>query len=192
MQESGSWASMSFPFSCCFLPEPFGFGKWPTAGSGTQDLLLALAEDRFFPKKIVIGLVRDEFAPFLTTRFFTPDFFDNCLRVMLFIFKAAVFLRLSQIWYLLHIFFEVCQPPPPHLHATTGSRKPKCPDLAPDLGQCVMSVRSGECVYGTENCPKCSAPSPRRRRILRRNMVRGCAGLREICLCVCLKYEIAL
>ena len=144
MQESGSWASMSFPFSCCFLPEPFGFGKWPTAGSGTQDLLLALAEDRFFPKKIVIGLVRDEFAPFLTTRFFTPDFFDNCLRVMLFIFKAAVFLRLSQIWYLLHIFFEVCQPPPPHLHATTGSRKPKCPDLAPDLGQCVMSVRSGE------------------------------------------------
>ena len=112
MQESGSWASMSFPFSFCFLREPFGSGKWPTASSGTQDLLLALAEDRFLPKKVVIGLVRDEFAPFLTTRFFMPDFFDNCLRVMLFIFKAAVFLRLSQIWYLLHIFFEVCQPPP--------------------------------------------------------------------------------
>ncbi len=161
MQESGSWASISFPLSFCFLREPFGFGEWPTAGSGTQDLLLALTEDRFCvrletadvgacfffillvnspfwcrgnlswgvlalrsesvsaveiflllmdsefvgglivrcwttrfcPLTFMIGLVRDEFVPFLATRFFMSDFLDNCLQVVLFIFEAVVFLR---------------------------------------------------------------------------------------------------
>jgi len=48
-------------------------------------------------------------------------------------------------------FFRGLSTPPLSSSYTTGSRKPKCPDLAPDLGPvCVISVRAEkcECVWG--------------------------------------------